>query len=184
MAFMGYQGLNNVDHDVQIANDAAGFAETTLEIRQNEKNFMLQEDQKYIDKINQMVSSMVANGNKTKELMQDEADKKRIDDMQSVANQYKSAVDSYAESLFHQNELRTEFVVVEEQLQNQIESLENAQKAEYDQLIADMNRGIGNVDTEDIEQKLETLLLANHLIQNIDNIGREERNYIINLANA
>jgi len=184
MALVGYQGLNNVDHDVQISNDAAGFAETTLEIRQNEKNFMLQEEQIYIDNIDQMVSSMVASGDKTKELMQEEADKKRIDNMQSLANQYKTAAISYADSLFQQNELRTEFVAVEEELKSQIESLEKAQKEEYDELIADMNSGMGNVEIRDIEQKLQTLLLANQLVQNVDNIGRQERNYIINLADA
>jgi len=184
MALVGYQGLNNVDHDVQISNDAAGFAETTLEIRQNEKNFMLQEEQIYIDNIDQMVSSMVASGDKTKELMQEEADKKRIDNMQSLANQYKTAAISYADSLFQQNELRGQFVETENELISQIVKLENAQQTEYDQLLEANDNSFSTMNQDKLDQKYETLLLADELMQNINEIGIQERNYIINLANA
>src|SRR6056297_2782334 len=72
MAFLGYNGLNSVDHDVMIANDAAGFAESALEIRQNEKDFMLREEEQFIDNINAMVDNMLVQGEETKTLMNDQ----------------------------------------------------------------------------------------------------------------
>jgi len=100
MSFMGYSGLNNVDHNSTIAMDAAGFSETTLEIRQNEKNFMLNEEQIYIDNINSMIETMKAKGEETKAIMNDPADKERINEMQSIADEYKNAANNYANSLF------------------------------------------------------------------------------------
>lgn len=185
MAFVGYSGLNNVDHDVKIANDAAGFAETTLEIRKNEKNFMLREEKKYIDNINSMVDEMNAKGEETKALMNEQADRERITQMQTLANEYKEAVNTYAESLFHQNELRSTFVNAEDSLMNQIESLEEAQMGEFENLLNEFNTTIRNdVSISDIESKINTVILSQHLIENIKDIGVQERNYIINLANA
>jgi methyl-accepting chemotaxis protein len=188
MAYMGYIGLNNVDHDAEIAMDAAGFAETVLEIRQNEKDFILNQEQQYIDNINSLVNNMNAKGDETKALMNEEADKERINEMQAIAEEYKNAANVYANSLFQQNELRSTFVTAEENLNVQIRSLEEAQMGEFESLLSRFN-SIGstmssNVSIDDIESKINTVLLALNLIEDIDTIGIEERNYIINLANV
>jgi len=185
MAFVGYNGLNNVEHDVSISNDAAGFAETALEIRQNEKNFMLNEEQQYIDNINSMVANMNEKSEETKAIMNEQADKDRITQMQQLANEYKNAANNYANSLFQQNELRSTFVKTEENLKMQIMSLEEVQRGEFDSLLNRFNLSTGsNVSIEELEAKINTVLLAQHLIENINGIGIQERNYIINLANA
>ena len=185
MAFVGYNGLNNVDHDVKIANDAAGFAETALEIRQNEKNFMLREEQQYIDNINSMVDEMNTEGENTKALMNEEADRERITQMQQLADEYRNAANNYANSLFQQNELRSTFVTAEENLKMQIMTFKEIQQGEFESLLNRFNLSMGSsVSVEELEGKINTVLLSQLLMENIDNIGIQERNYIINLANA
>jgi len=185
MAFMGYNGLNSVDHDVKIANDAAGFAESALEIRQNEKDFMLNEEQQYIDNINSMVDNMIVQSEETKAMMNDQEDKERINQMQSLANQYREAANNYAESLFQQNEIRAGFVSSEQNLIIQIQTIKESQKGEFESLLNRYNLSMGSsVSVNQINQKIETVLLANELVQNINEIGIQERNYIINLADV
>ncbi|MGM0446357.1 MAG: methyl-accepting chemotaxis protein [Bacillota bacterium] len=184
MAFMGYSGLNNVEHDSTIAMDAAGFAETALEMRQNEKDFMLREEQIYIDNINSLVEDMRAKGEETKAIMNEEADKDRVAQLQTLANEYRNSANTYASSLFQQNELRSEFVNTEENLINQVETLEEAQMEEFNELLTRFGSMGTDVTATDIEAKINTVVTAQHLIENINEIGIQERNYIINLANV
>jgi len=185
MAFMGYSGLNHVDHDATIAMDAASFAKTALEIRQNEKDFMLREEKTYIDNINSLVEMMNGKAEETKAIMNQQLDKDRITQMQKLAGEYSNAANNYANSLFQQNELRAEFTGAEEELISGIEVLEEAQSEEFDDLLNSFNSTMNsNVSIDDIEAKINSVLLAQHLIENINAIGIQERNYIINLANA
>ncbi|MDZ7672907.1 MAG: HAMP domain-containing methyl-accepting chemotaxis protein [Halanaerobiales bacterium] len=183
MAFVGYTGLNNVEDNASIVNDTADFSERVLKIRENEKNFMLQEDQAYIDNIDSMIIKLIEDSNKTKEKMTDEDDIKILEQMQLLATQYKTAANSFASSLFSQNELRTEFVETEAMLKENIKEIQQKKMDEYDQIIVRM-RLSNNLDTDDLQQKLKSLILTNRLIENIEEIGRQERNYIMNLADT
>jgi methyl-accepting chemotaxis protein len=183
MAYVGYDGLNNIDHDIQIANDAAGFAEKSLEIRQNEKDFMLQQEEEYINNINLMIDELTADSEQTKEMMLDQADKDRINEMQSLAEEYKEAANQYANSLFQQNVLRGEFTEAESNLTLQVESIKEVQSAEFDSLLMRFNTSFNaEAQMNSLEEKLEALMKANTLIQQIEEVGIQERNYIINLA--
>jgi len=185
MAFMGYSGLNNVDHDATIAMDAAGFAETALEMRQNEKDFMLREEQIYIDNINSLVEKLNKKAEETKAMMNQQADRDRVTQMQTLVGEYSNAANNYANSLFKQNDLRSEFTGAEEELIKEIEALEGGQTEEFNDLLNSFNSTMNsNVTVADIEAKINSVLLAQHLIENIKEIRIQERNYIINLANA
>ncbi|MFW6273568.1 MAG: methyl-accepting chemotaxis protein [Halanaerobium sp.] len=182
MAYVGYYGLNNVNQDVQIANDAAGFAEKSLEIRQNEKDFMLKEQEEYINNINQMVDELIAESEETKAVMLDQTDRDRINEMQQRAEDYKGAANQYADSLFQQNELRTEFTEAENSLKLEVESITEVQSAEFDSLLMRFNTSFdAESQMNSLQEKLEILLTANTLVQQIEEIGIQERNYVINL---
>lgn len=183
MAYVGYYGLDNINHDVEIANDAAYFAERSLEIRQNEKNFMLQENEEHINNINLMVDELIADSEETKAKMVDQADKDRVSEMQTLAGEYKEAANQYADSLYEQNELRGEFTQAESGLSLQVDSITEVHQAEFDSMLMRFNTSF---DAEEqmnaLQEKLEILLTANTLVQQINQIGIQERNYIINLA--
>ena len=183
MAFVGYTGLNNVEYNASIVNDATDFSERVLVIRENEKQFMLQEEQKYIDNIDNMIISLIEDSNKTKEQLPNEDDKEIIGEMQLLATQYKTAANSYASSTLSQNELRAEFTESETILKSHVKEIQQKIMDSYDQMIVQM-RLSNSIDTDDMQNKLKTLVLTNRLIENIDNIGRQERNYIINLADS
>ena len=180
MAFLGYTGLNNVEFNASIVNDATDFSERVLVIREKEKLFMLQEEQKYIDN---MIVSLIEDSNKTKEQLPYEDDKEIIEEMQLLAFQYKTAANSYASSTFSQNELRKEFIESETTLKNHVKEVKQKIMDSYDQMIVEM-RLSNSIDTNDMQNKLKTLVLTNRLTENIDNIGRQERNYIINLSDS
>jgi len=183
MALVGFTGLNNVEQNASIVNDAANFSKRVLVIRENEKLFMLQEDQEYIDNIDNMIISLIKDSNQTKEMIKDDSDIEIVEEMQLLATQYKTAANSYVSSTFSQNELRVEFTESENILKNHVNEVQQKIMDSYDQMIVQM-RLSNSIDTDEMQNKLKTLVLTNRLIENIDNIGRQERNYIINLADS
>ncbi|MEC9490692.1 MAG: methyl-accepting chemotaxis protein [Halanaerobiales bacterium] len=183
MAYVGYYGLNNINHDVQIANDAAGFAESSLEIRQNEKNFMLQKEEEYINNINLMIDELIADSEQTKERMLDQADKDRITELQSLAEEYKMAANQYANLLFQQHSLSEKFTEIENSLHLQIDSIKEVHRAELDSMLMRFNTSFdAEAQMNKLSEKVEILLTANSLVQQINEVSIQKRNYIINLA--
>ncbi len=184
MTFIGYNGLSNVNNDVKITNDAAGFAKSVLEIRQMEKEFMLREEQRYVDDIDSKIDQMIAQSENTKLLMTEQDNRARIDQMQLLAAEYKEVVDKYAEELFQQNELRSDFVSAEENYKLQVSTMLEIQMGDFDSMLNRYSQSDGlSVNIEELNAKTNTVLVAQRLLKDIDNIGIQERNYIINLAN-
>ena len=175
MTFIGYRGLNEVDRDAEISNCAANYAKNALQIREDEKNFMIQEDESYIASINNKVDTMLEATENTKAIM-DEEDRSRVDEMQVVVADYKDSVNTFANSHFNQNELRTQFVEAEEELTNQIIELDQTQQAEYNQLLDET----GIAQTE-IDRKYATIQLLDDLLDHIVEMGIQERNYMLNI---
>ncbi|MFN2339763.1 MAG: methyl-accepting chemotaxis protein [Halanaerobium sp.] len=185
MAIIGYNGLNNVSNDVQITNDAAGFAKSGLEIRKIEKEFILREEEQYIEDINSKIDNMIAESEDTKALMTEQVNKDRINQMQLLANEYRDLVNKYSDLLFQQNELRTDFINAERQFKLQVSSIKEVQMGEFESLLNRYNSSGGSgVSIEELNAKINIVLFSQRLLENIDNIGLQERNYIINLANA
>jgi len=184
MTFIGYNGLSNVNNDVKITNDAAGFAKSVLEIRQLEKEFMLREEQQYLDDIGSKIDQMIAQSEKTKTLISDQENMARIDQMQLLASEYREVVSKYAEALFQQNELRTSFTNAENNFKLQVSTMLEIQMGDFDSMLNRYSQSDGlSVSIEELNAKTNTVLIAQRLLKDIDNIGIQERNYIINLAN-
>jgi len=183
LAFVGYNGLTNIESDLEITTDAVYYKSTTLEIRESEKNFILTNEKQYIDQINEEIASMLAMSESTKNQMQEEKDREAIDQMKVLAGEYQEAANTYADSLFQQNELRTNFVTIEDEVILSINNILERQNEECDSLIASFANNDFGVGIADVNQKLLTLELANELKEDINQLGIQERNYIINLAN-
>jgi len=184
LAFVGYNGLNNVGADLEITNDAVFYKSTTLELRQMEKNFILTNERQYIDQINEKIASMLELSESTKSKMQDQKDRQTIDEMKVLAGEYQEAANTYADSLFKQNELRNNFVTTEDKVIESINQIVDQQNEECDTLITRFANDDFGVGVEDVNQKLLTLTLANELKENVNELGLQERNYIINLADV
>jgi methyl-accepting chemotaxis protein len=185
MAIIGYNGLNNVSNDVKITNDAAGFAKSGLEIRKLEKDFILKEEQKYLDDINSIIDKMVADSENTKAFMTEQVNKDRITQMQLLANEYRELVNKFSQLLFQQNELRSNFVSAERNFKLQVSTIKEIQMGEFESLLNRYNSSVGSgVSIEELNAKINIVLLSQRLLENIDNVGIQERNYIINLANT
>jgi len=182
LAFVGYNGLTNVESDLEIVNDAVYYKSTTLEIRENEKNFIITNEKQYIDQINEKIASMLEMSESTKQNMQQEKDRQAIDEMKVLAGEYQEAANTYADSLFQQNELRNNFVTTENKVIVSINNILEQQNEECDALITRFANDDFRVGITDVNQKLLTLEIANKLKENINEIGIQERNYIINLA--
>ncbi|MFW5961576.1 MAG: HAMP domain-containing methyl-accepting chemotaxis protein [bacterium] len=183
MTFIGYNGLNNVNNDVKITNDAAGFAKSVLEIRQLEKELMLSEEKQYVDDIDSKIEQMIAQSEETKLLMKEQENKNRIDKMQELAADYREVVNKYAEALFEQNELRADFVSGEENFELQVSTMLEIQMDGFDSMLNRYSQSEGSsLSIEELNNKINTVLIAQRLLKDINNIGMQERNYIINLS--
>jgi len=186
LTFVGYNGLKNIKLDLAITNDAVYYESTALKIKENEKNLMLKNDKEYLKEINKMISSMLKQSESTKNKMQQQKDKNDINEMEKIASQYEKAVNTYAESLFKQNELRNNFLKSEENLLSSVSRIVEVQNEELDNIMASLNNNSNNssnFEAENLEKKINTIKYANQLKENINQIGLQERNYIINLAN-
>jgi len=156
MAFMGYSGLINVEDKAIIAMDAVGFAETALEMRQNEKDFMLRKEKIYIDNINSLFEDMNKQVEETRALMTDQVDKERLTQMYTFAGEYSNAANNYADSLFQQNELRSKFINTEEDLNIHINTILTNQEEEYEQALEELTKIEEEIVSEFAENYLPT----------------------------
>ncbi|EOC99258.1 methyl-accepting chemotaxis protein [Caldisalinibacter kiritimatiensis] len=183
MSYMGYSGLDNVKINVDQATDASDYAKLALELRRSEKNFMLTQEQQYIDAIDQNIEQMLKNLDVTKSKLSQAEDKQKIDELKKLAEDYKQAANNYAKTTNEQNQLRQTFIENEATMINAIKELQKSQKTELDNLLLQIQDGQVDKQMIDLIQgKLNSYGIASKLLDDINRIGENERNFIINLS--
>ena len=178
MAWLGYSNLNLIGHKIEISNGANEIDEYTMKARINEEAFMLNSNQENLEKANQNLAQLKEAINNLQTDMNVASEKEEMNQVMTLATEYEEAFNKYAQQTFEQQEYRDVFVNREEEIIASVKTLLEDQQAELDRLVAN------NATEEEIDNKRAIVTLAHKVVENVDDIGREERNLIINLTNA
>ncbi len=170
IGLLGYYGFQQVANGLEMFKDVSGFSQTVLQIRTNEKDFIIKGKTKYIEKINSLIEGLINESEVTKQKMVQEKNQKLINELQNVANDYKNYANNYLQLENNQNSLQNNYIESEKQLNNNVNELYKLIEEEY--------------NNSYIKTKLQLILnYLNEIKVNINNVSKLERNYIINLAN-
>ena len=88
VALVGWNSLGAVVKRVGNVEELAGIDKASLEVRRHEKNYVLRGGQEYIDKVQGIVEDIKTRANATKEMFNDAADRKGMDDVLAAADRY------------------------------------------------------------------------------------------------
>ena len=173
VAYVGYSGLGDVVERVDKADDANRIVKNTLEIRREEKNFIIREDKQYVKKVEDLIAE-------TKKQL--EITKAKFADTKTIALMDKgfAGMDGY-DKAFH------DYVKAHDK--------KVAKMKEMEQFAREAMTGGAEIKAQQ-EKKLELLLnedasvdklkervhkteAANHLVQIMEEIRREEKNYAL-----
>lgn len=173
VAYVGYSGLADVVESVDKADDANRIVKDTLEIRREEKNFIIREDKKYV----RMVEDMVE---KTKKHIEDM--KTKIKDPKILAELDEGIADvkSYEKTFAHYVDAHDK-KIVEQRIMEKIArevmastgEIKDQQERKLEVLL---DSGASGAELKERVHKVEA---ANHLLQIEEEIRREEKNYMM-----
>lgn len=97
VAFTGYRGLTGVEDRVGKADDVNRLIKEILETRQQEKNFIIRGDNKYIDMVKENVITLKNQTNETKEKFKDPENKQQMEDVLAAVENYEKAFSGYVD---------------------------------------------------------------------------------------
>ncbi|MEA1975443.1 MAG: methyl-accepting chemotaxis protein [Bacillota bacterium] len=127
---------------------------------------------------NDDLDHIIKNVSTLKDAMKIESEKKAMDGMIADIKSYKTNLNNYATALFQQNEERGIFTMKQKAIEIPLDALYNEQNNELTNLIQNAaEMGL-------INKKQESVILLNDALTDLKNMGIEERNFIINLADS
>ena len=171
VAYIGYNGMSGVVDRVDKADDVNRLIKTTLQSRQQEKNFIIRGEKEYVDKVQKDVADLKAQANVTKDKFKDPANKRQMDDVLAAVGKYEKGFGDYVG--LHAKEKATEEKMFEaaRSLQAMANTIREEQKKELAQVKAESNAHI--------EDKMTKADDANRIIKWALESRRQEKNYII-----
>lgn len=180
VAFMGYNGLNNVAHSVDIADDANRMVKDMLECRRQEKNFVLRgftvwggDTQNAVEKLDDNVAEFET---LVEEMTAKLTEQEDIDAMAGIGQHlggYKAAFDEYVALEKQKEEADAQMV---EAARTVIEVAEEMRADQKEKLHAELDAG---ADAEAIKDRLGKADDADRLVKWMLEVRREEKNYML-----
>lgn len=173
VAFVGYRGLTGVAERVEKADDANRVVKYVLEVRQQEKNFIMREDHKYVEQVRELLGGLTKQLEDTKAKFKTAHNREMIDKGFAGVRTYEKEFGNYVE-LYDQKAV-AEKAMVEAARVAQADS-QKIRAGQEKQLHEEIKEGITGVELSDRIEKVE---MTNHLVQLMDEIRAEEKNFII-----
>ncbi|WP_319406241.1 methyl-accepting chemotaxis protein [uncultured Desulfosarcina sp.] len=98
MLMVGYIGLNGMTGTVdrvEKADDVNRMVKFIQQARQHEKNYVIRGDQQYVDKVSEVLASLVEQVNETKGKFDQPVNKEQMDEVLTKVNEYNAAFSQY-----------------------------------------------------------------------------------------
>ena len=178
MAFIGYNGLSTVDHKVNIGNQALTINGEMYRMRMEGVKFFRSSSEEDLNTTLEAIDSIINQMTTLKDTMTIESEKKDMDEMIADVESYKTNLNNYATAMFKQNEERSVFTAKEDAIARPLNVLYEDQNNELTNLIRNAAE-MGTINT-----KQDSVILLKDALENLKDIGIEERNFIINLADS
>jgi len=174
VAIISYRGMTGVTDRVEKSTDVDGLVEYIKDIRRDEKNYIIRNDEQYAAKVNEDVEALISQALATKDKFKDKYNKDQMDHVIAATQQYESAFDHYVEM----HHLKAQ--AMEEMRAGAKDALEHAEdirQAETQHLVSVL--GQGNVSEQEIHTALTESDDANLIIKWFLDARKNEKEYII-----
>ncbi|WP_018248828.1 methyl-accepting chemotaxis protein [Orenia marismortui] len=177
MVLVGYSSLRLVSHKVDIGDGANEILKLMLKIRIDEVKFMRTGNKQKGTEINNSLAKLEKKILQIQNQMEIEVEKAEMERVNQLVASFKGAFNNYANTTYRQQEYRKIFLNKESAIVQPLYQLFKLQDQELDSAIEE------NEDIEIIEAKEESINIIQDLIKYINEIGKQERNLVINFAN-
>ncbi|RKY37218.1 MAG: chemotaxis protein, partial [Candidatus Omnitrophota bacterium] len=173
VSFVGYKGMSGIVQRVEKADDVNRIVKEVLEIRQQEKNFIIRKDTQYIEKVKSLIAELNTLLEQIKLKFKNTENRATIDKESAEVDNYTKAFEQYVD-LFNQK-ISVELAIVEiaRKAQTMSEEIKTGQEEELEQLLQK------NTKSELIQDQIKKVEKANHIVQIMDNIRTNEKNFMI-----
>ncbi len=173
IGYVAWDGFNSVAHNVVNADDANRLIKWAKDMRQAEKNYIMRDDEKYVEQLHEIDEKVIELANIAKARFQDQADVKAAEDIYSQLETYTTAFDKWVS--LHKEALEADDILVGAGriCETEAENLRQSQKTQMEQEFADrvahdkLNERAGKADD------------ANRLIKYVLQMRRHEKNWIL-----
>jgi methyl-accepting chemotaxis protein len=173
VAYVGYNGLSNVTDRVDKADDVNLLIKFSLAARQQEKNFIIRGDKKYVDTVAEQVEALKKQANETRAKFKDPVNISQMDEVISSVGGYEKAFGDYVGFSEQQKVANDRMVKAAREVDAIADTIRQEQKAQFEELTK------SGADAAELEDKLLKADDANRIIKWALEIRQEEKNFII-----
>jgi methyl-accepting chemotaxis protein len=180
VAFMGYNGLNNVAHSVDISDDANRLVKYMLECRRQEKNFVIRgftlwgdDTQNAAEKLDDIVVEFKGQIEETTAKLTEQEDLDAMAEIGHALETYKVAFDEYVALEKAKEEHDADMV---EAARTVLEVTEEIRADQKEKLHAELDAG---ADAATLKDRLQKANDTNRLVKWMLEVRRDEKNYIL-----
>ncbi|WMW25478.1 methyl-accepting chemotaxis protein [Methanolobus sediminis] len=159
VGYSGYNGLTGVNDRVVKADDMNRLVKYMKDARIAEENYQLTKDVTYSEKVNSVVTDIVAQTESSKEIFTDPVNDQQMDDVQAAALSYNDAFNDYVELENQKGEAEADLIERGLILEDQINQILATQDEDLSNAIAQ------NADISVIEKERTNVDYATQLLQ-------------------
>ncbi len=177
IGLVSYNGLGTVAAKGENADDANRLIKWTKDIRQAEKNYIMRDDDKYVEQLHEIAEKVAQQIVETKARFEDQADVDAIEKVDGHMNTYLAAFDKWVS--LHKEALQNNEIIVANgrKCEKECENLRASQKEQLEQELAD------RVSHQKIADRTAKADDANRLIKYVLQIRRAEKNWLLRRDN-
>ena len=173
VGFVGWNGMSGTQKSVEIADDANRIVKEVLEIRQQEKNFIIRHDKEYVQNVEDLLAELVGQIEATKNKLDDAHAIEIMDESLIGIESYKEAFEGYVEA--YDIKVGIEQTLAEVEIMA-LETGEEIRDYTETELEDDLNNEAG---IEILKEGIHNVEATNHLVQLIEDIRVQEKSYMI-----
>jgi len=173
VSYLGFNSLGSVMKSADQTSISKDMKALMLEARRHEKNYMLRNDEQYIEKVDNAVAEIRQMGERLQGLLKESADRASVKEILEAAGKYETAFQDVVALQGEQEAADEKMVAAAREVQSTAQAMIKDQKAEYADLVE------RNVVGAKLDDKLAKIEDAHQIEKWILEARRHEKNYII-----
>ena len=173
VGFVAYNGMSGVVDRVDKADDSNRIVKQMQKVRQQEKNFIIRHDRKYVDKVKDLAGKLAEQLETTKAKFKNAYNRELIDKGLAGIKAYEKKFGDYVRCYDQKIVAQKEMEKFARQAQAAGEQLKAGQEKKLEALLSSGASGAA------LKDRIEKTKAADHLAQIMGKIRAQEKNYMI-----
>jgi len=135
VAYVGYNSINEIENRVSKADDVNRIVKDLFKIRQHEKNYIIRNDNRYVDEVNKNIKALKKQIKTKKDKFDNQANKQVMTDIAKSLSQYQKEFSDYVELEAEKDNAIVSMIKEARDLEKVSSSIRQDQKNEYAKLL-------------------------------------------------